>query len=300
MQAVVKAYTSWLEREIVNGPIGQRIRESAKRRQAMERGETRGKVPPPGKILVAGALPPLVDDETLHRIPEKYVERLEDDHEKAQKLLESEGETWREYQMRREKSTESVEEGIATISMTDRPPTPLSGSSSSSRGTATTLESSSSSASSLDSDTPKEGINKTSIQSLLQHDPPLCTLPIRVQMTNTFNTLLRSFCDEHPTVLSFVDIGPRMLAIDATSGWDTGSMGGVDRGTWACPVDPTNVHPLWEPTLPLWLEVMKEEGLPVDGYTMEEGSEETFRAYELDKRRRTKDREGERVKIRDE
>lgn len=64
------------------------------------------------------------------------------------------------------------------------------------------------------------------------------------------------------------------------------AVGAVDRETWACPVDPTNIHPLWEPTLPLWLNELKKEGIPVEEYEIDESAEETFKAYELDKRRR--------------
>ncbi|KAI9637735.1 uncharacterized protein MKK02DRAFT_32519 [Dioszegia hungarica] len=311
VKAVAKAYISFLEREIVNGPIGERLRESAARRRAIQAGEATGKIPPPGKMLVAAALPPLVEDGILPRIPEKYVERLEEDHQKAQKLLDSTGtREWRDYQMKRDSSTEGIEAGVSTMGMTDRPVTPISGRSQSSQGTdifdqTTSAPSLASSCSSVSSPSSAPQSKKTTIESLLLHDPPLCTLPVRISMTNTYNSLISAFCAQHPDVLSFIDISPQMHEIDAKSGWTLPTPASVDRGVWACPVDPTNVHPLWEPTLPLWLEAMKREGLPTEGYKVEEGEEETFRAYEEDKKRRTaargEERERERaVKIREE
>lgn len=307
VQAVIKAYTFFLEREIVNGPIGERLRENAARRQAIQAGSTTGKLPPPGKVLVAAALPPLVEDEILPRIPEKYVERLEEDHEKAQKLLDSTGQEWEAFKMRRESSTGStggIEAGVSTMGMTDRPTTPISGHSRSSQGTdasdpSTTAASIPSSASStMSSPSSSRQAKKTSIETLLTHDPPLCTLSVRISMTNAYNTLLSAFCASHPDIFSFVDISPRMRELDAQSGWAKGTEGAVDRGTWACPVDPTNVHPLWEPTLPLWLEALKAEGLPTETYTVEEEEEDTFKAYEEDKRRRTQKRGEERERER--
>lgn len=67
--------------------------------------------------------------------------------------------------------------------------------------------------------------------------------------------------------------------------------GEVDRSTWACPVDPTNIHPVWEATLPLWLTELRRAGVPVDRFELDEDAEETFRAYEADKRKRTEGRE---------
>jgi hypothetical protein len=312
VQAVIKAYTSFLEREIINGPIGQRLVETAAKRRAIQSGKTIGKIPPPGKVLIAAALPPLVEDRILPRIPEKYVERLEDDHEKAQKLHDSTGKKWGAFQMRRKSSSgstgsagsiDAVEAGVSTMGMTDRPTTPISGRSGSSRETdvstvATSAVPSSSSSSTSDPSSSQK-TKKTSIESLLTHDPPLCTLPVRINMTDNYNSLLSTFCASYPDVFTFIDISPLMKDIDSKAGWTDGTPGSVDRGTWACPVDPTNVHPLWEPTLPLWLEALGAEGLPVEQYKVEEEEEETFRAYEEDKRRRTQARsqEWEREKV---
>lgn len=58
--------------------------------------------------------------------------------------------------------------------------------------------------------------------------------------------------------------------------------------------------------MPLWLEALKEVGVPTDGFGISKDAEETFRAYEKDKRRRTGlddeagEAEGERIKLRDE
>jgi hypothetical protein len=159
--------------------------------------------------------------------------------------------------------------------------------------------------------------DRYSIAHLLAHDPPLCTLPIRAQMTDRYNELLRTYVLTCPDVLQWIDIAPSMRALDnaalaeaSKDGSDAGesdstaaetlaerkeelAVGIVDRTTWACPIDPTNVHPLWEPTLPLWLEEMTKLGLPTGTWKVDEETEETKRAYEEDKRRRTDRRDAE-------
>ena len=306
VEIAIKGYTAWLEREIVNGPVGQRIKERNNDTTSFRR-------KPPGKILVAGALPPLVDDETLPRIPEKYVSRLEEDHTKTQQALERDerfGQDRGDKVEKEKKSrtpwarrkSEEPEEGLSTVTKTDdvdvRPPTPESAASSASSGFDSSLGSSTftavtspslPSAKGEQAETPRK-----SIEELLQHDPPLCTLPTRIYMTNKFNTLLSEFCARYPDVLAFVDITPSMIANNSPEG--PVRPGQADRTTWACPVDPTNIHPLWEPTLPLWLEELGKQGVPVAGYKMTVDAEETFKAYEQDKRRRTANR----IKIRDE
>lgn len=282
---VAKAYTAWLEREVVNGPIGRRAAEVA----AQANGESRGiRRLSPTKLLVGAALPPLVLDETLPRIPEKYVERLEEDHMKAQRALERGDQRERVSRTPWAKadpsSTLGVEDDLAKVS--------LNGSGSASPAA--------------------EAKPKVSVMDLLAHDPPLCTKPVRIAMTNRFNAALRDFCALHPTVLEFVDIADDMLAADAAERESIGGSapaiaGEVDRGMWACPVDLSNIHPLWEPTLPLWLRKLKPIGVPTESFAYAADAEETMRAYEEDKKLRTSKRDGEygwqsqeRIKLRDE
>lgn len=281
---VANAYIAWLDREVVNGPIGRRAAEV----EAQTNGEARGiRRLAPTKVLVGAALPPLVQDETLPRIPEKYVERLEEDHAKAQRALErGAGERVSRTPWAKVGASPSlgVEEDFAKVSL---------------NGSGATTPS---------PDAPP----KVSVMDLLAHDPPLCTKPVRIDMTNRFNAALREFCAKHPTVLEFVDIADDMLAADAAERESTGepapSIGGeVDRAAWACPVDLSNIHPLWEPTLPLWLKKLQPIGVPTDSFQYAADAEETMRAYEEDKKRRTHKRDGEygwqggeRIKLRDE
>lgn len=222
---------------------------------------------------MAAALPPLVEDETLPRIPQKYVERLEKDHVSAQRAFE-----------RGERAPRST-----------------------TRLTPDTLESALARASLEE----KEG--KMSVPMLLKHDPPLCTKPVRIAMTERFNKGLREFCERHPTVLGYVDIAEAMHAQDLEDAQTLKANGAteedriereVSRATWACPVDPSNIHPLWEPTLPLWLKALKEHGVPTDQFAMSDDAEATFKAYEEDKRRRMNplfaDKPAEAVKLREE
>ncbi|WVQ68515.1 uncharacterized protein L199_006723 [Kwoniella botswanensis] len=356
VESVVKAYKSWLEREIVNGPIGKRIKERLLE-QNQESSSGRSGIrrrTPVSKVLIAAALPPLVEDELLPRIPEKYVERLEEDHSKAQRAMERRNKDSSEEKEKENGSRtpwaknqnlsrrlslsptprtsklpdEDLEVGVSTLSLSDNtsdvviPNSPKSTSSfsSSTSSHASTLFESQRTANSMDtmyssvhslsplplplptSQGKAENSTKTPVLELLAHDPPLCTLPVRVGMTNRFNTLIKQFCDDHSDVLSFVDISPAMK-----EGSEQPSVHGeVDRNVWACPVDPTNVHPLWEPTLPLWKDELKKVGLPVDSWRISEDAQETFKAYEIDKRRRTEKRGDQRdvdmgrIKLRDE
>ncbi|WWD19312.1 hypothetical protein CI109_103770 [Kwoniella shandongensis] len=316
VKVVVEAYTSWLEREIVNGPVGKRLLENAEQRREgwdTASGRPARRRAPPSKVLIAAALPPLIEDELLPRIPEKYVERLEEDHEKAQRAMvrtsEERGSRTPWAKESKSQSVDEVEVGLSTLSVSDDPapsPTsPRSASSSSSDPSAMfdsqpNMESSiHSTTSAMSSPPPSATTNtKTPITTLLTHDPPLCTLPVRVEMTNTYNAALRAFCEKHSDIFGFVDISEAMH-----KGSEAPSIHGeVDRNVWACPVDPTNVHPLWEPTLPLWMKALAEHDVPTEEWRISEDAEETFRAYEIDKRRRTEKRAGEdeRIKLRDE
>ncbi|WWC71296.1 uncharacterized protein I206_105250 [Kwoniella pini CBS 10737] len=325
---VVEAYTSWLEREIINGPIGERLIASRKQNEDNQTIASPGvfrRKAPPSKVLIAAALPPLVEDELLPRIPEKYVERLEEDHSKAQKAFErSNGNASPirnsgspKSRTPRLSNDDELEIGLSTLSVSDDKPlipsSPKSTSSTSSTNSTLfdsqrTDPSTTTTISSVESTlhSPKESTespsNKTSIEDLLRHDPPLCTLPVRVNMTHRYNELMKEFCEKYPDILEFIDITESMK-----SGSEAPSIHGeVDRNVWACPVDPTNVHPLWEPTLPLWKDELKKIGLPTDTWRISEDAEETFKAYEVDKRRRTEKRGDqrntieERIKLRDE
>lgn len=296
VDSVVNAYTAWLEREVVNGPIGRRAAEVA----AQASGEGTGRAPlrrlAPTKVLVGAALPPLVQDETLPRIPEKYVERLEEDHAKAQRALERGSERISRTPWAKAPSLD-IEDGMAKVSISKE----------NGNGNAHTNGTATPSTPSLDNPA------KVSIADLLAHNPPLCTKPVRIEMTQRFNDALRAFCALHPTVLEFVDISADMLALDAAEREAAGEGAAepeipneVDRAAWACPVDLSNIHPLWEPTLPLWLKKLKGLGIPTDTFSYAADAEETMRAYEEDKKRRTHKRdgeygwEGERIKLRDE
>lgn len=260
VDTVLHAYTSWLEREVVNGPVGRRASAIAQ----PDAPENVRKLAPT-KVLVAAALPPLVQDDTLPRIPQKYVERLEADHVSAQRAFE-----------RGERAPRST-----------------------TRLTPDTIESAMARAA---LEPPGGEPGKTTVQQLLAHEPALCTKPVRIAMTERFNTGLRAFCARHPAVLGYVDIAEAMHDVDAqdaatmaANAANPGSALGaaparlareVDRATWACPVDPSNIHPLWEPTLPLWLKALQAHGVPTDQFAMSDDAEATFRAYEEDKRRR--------------
>lgn len=328
VNAVVRAYTTFLEREVVRGPVGERLSSIAEKNRSSQVGHstaTNGKdvvnAGGPPKVFIAAALPPLIEDEMLPRIPEKYVERLEEDFEKQQRMI---GRGWKPHQnagagmsahatTNQSKEEADLVDGLSLLEVSDKPagrpeisPDPSTATSSSipSPALGTPLTEPTASPTTCFADNGNSIGNgpsktKTPISSLLTHSPPLCTLPVRVRMTNQFNNLLSSFCAQYPDIFTFIDISPAMhLGSEASS-----VHGEVDRGVWACPVDRTNVHPVWEPTLPLWLEALKKEGMDTDTWKMCDDAEETFKAYEIDKRRRTAaaDYGGEiPIKLRDE
>lgn len=70
---------------------------------------------------------------------------------------------------------------------------------------------------------------KTPLSTLLQHDPPLCTLPVRRRMTDMFNERMAAYCALHPEELVFVNVGA-MMDRDGE---------GINTDLYACPIDPT-------------------------------------------------------------
>lgn len=269
---VAKVYCAWLEREVVNGPIGRRAAEVKNSDKRLA----------PTKVLVGGALPPLVEDDTLPRIPMKYVERLVEDHTKAARAVKDRQERGSRTPWAKKPddvtATSEIEAGMGSMNPFDKPIPAAS----------------------------KEQV--TEMEALFEHDPPLVTKPVRIAMTERFNAKMKAFCKLHPQVLGFVDIGDVMLAMDKADGATATNLGEVSRATWACPVDPSNIHPLWEPTIPLWLDKLKAFGIPTDEFAFSTDAEDTFKAYEEDKKVRTARRDGEwqaederaRIKLREE
>lgn len=68
VKSVIKHYTEWLERDIVDGPIGK------ERRRREDEAKSQGTTAPTRKVLIAAALPPMIPDEALSRITEKYTQ----------------------------------------------------------------------------------------------------------------------------------------------------------------------------------------------------------------------------------
>ena len=278
VEAVLHAYTSWLEREIVNGPVGQRIKADHTSRRGLDP-DAVARLAPPSRVIVAGALPPVIEDEHLYRIPDKYVDRMEDQLNQAHERFQRSTSASRPARPEPDISTD-----LARLTLA--PPLRASSrSSSSSSRTSSRPDSTDTSATSTSSPNAKP-----TISTLLAFRPPLCTLLMRIEMTDYFNTGLRAFVALHPDILAYSDITPAMLSLDrskhpATS-WDDDTSGrAVDRDYWACR-DPTNVHPLWERTLPLWLDELEWLGVPTEGWGEAVDPEETFREYEVDKLRR--------------
>jgi hypothetical protein len=271
VEKVVREYTSFIEREIVNGPIGRKLTQF---HDAANDVHARGMGPSRNKVLVAGALPPMVHDRYLYRILGKYVEQHVEQGEEKKDVLVRRG------------------------SRRDRTPSPVRGDSTSptrSMGTASTLASQSSSGRSTESsdqigelansvntiltipdpdsgsileDQPQEGedrdeqeeISKSTFSTLLSLRPSPCTLSIRSQMIKSFNTQLSTFCSKYPNILTFISIN------DPMSTSHPGDEKLLDYYCSQVVGDGANVHPTWERTYPLWLDVLRKEGVDVDSF----------------------------------
>lgn len=271
---VVREYTSFIEREIVNGPIGRKLLQF---HEAANDIHARGLGPSKNKVLVAGALPPMVHDRNLYRILGKYVEQhVEQGEEKKDVLVRRPS--------KRERTPPPVR-GDPTISPTRSmaaaltpASAPYSNSSrstessdqigelSNSVNTILTIPDSASDKEDQDSEDEdededeQEQISKSTFSTLLSLRPSPCTLQIRSQMIQGFNTQLSQFCSQHPKILKFITINESM----ATS--HPGDENLLDYYCSQVPGDGANVHPTWERTYPLWLEVLREQGVDVDSF----------------------------------
>jgi hypothetical protein len=84
---------------------------------------------------------------------------------------------------------------------------------------------------------------------LLEYDPdPLkeITMAIRMQMVKDFNTMLKEYCASHEC-FQFLDVNPSITFPDGRVRPDF-----VDESQ-------LNIHPLWEPALPFWLELQERQ-----------------------------------------
>ena len=205
------------------------------------------------RVLVCGALPPVVPDDVQPRIPEKYVIRLGKRPDDDTERIDSRGRS-------------DLSSALAKVSISTSDPVPLD-------------TSPPPSVSSLP-DTP--AVHGTPIEVLLETQPGLLNLSVRTRMVKHFNSLLHDFCAAHPDILGFVDIGPQMLTASSTPGWQSLD-GEVDQGTWRDIADPSNIHPLWEPALPFWLEALRAHGVAVDEWKTKVDPERTMRYFEQEK-----------------
>jgi len=220
--------------------------------------------PSKNRVLVAGALPPMVKDENLYRILGKYV----DQHVEATSMspakvdskLESIGK-------RRGSRSVSVPErmDIGPSSATDSTST-VTGSISSEVNDLADLVSTNltipDSGTNAEQEKEKEIEleSKSTFETLLSLDPSPCTLPIRSQMIQSFNTQLSSFCELHPQILKYISINDQMSSSHPGDGEI------LDHYSSQVEGDGANVHPTWERTYPLWLDQLREVGVDVDSF----------------------------------
>lgn len=278
---VVREYTAFIEREIVLGPIGRMLQTLAEETRSVH---WRGGGPSRSRVLVAGALPPMVLDPHLYRLQAKYVDQHADTPSRSPAPRAG-----------------ADELSLSSLRLDDhdhahapavgkQPHSASTRSSTSSRdcdrtvsprleeglidSTHSSLTSPSHSA--LSDEEKLEQLAKQTFESMLAQRPSICTLPTRVEMIDEFNDSLRAFCESHPDVLAYVSINEAMRAAhpDPDTGTGTGTDSEDDvKGTavlkYYCsqaPGDGANVHPTWERTYPLWLDTLREAGVDVDSF----------------------------------
>jgi hypothetical protein len=295
---VIREYTSFIEREIVNGPTGAKLQGYA---DAANDIHARGVERSRNRVLLAGALPPMVQDKYLYRILGKYV----DQHVEARAQATSgERDTLKRGVLSKEdqgagegldaRKPDALEEEDPSGSQTPSPITPSETDRKSNQATSpdALAESIASTLTlpSADSDSDSEAIleqerlaeeeSKSTFKDLLSLQPGVCTLSIRTAMIKDFNTQLRSFCEKYPEVLAYVGINEAMEsehpdpAVSDKRGdtpeSEAGEGGkGIEVLKYYCSQvegDGANVHPTWERTYPLWLEVLRNVGVDVDTF----------------------------------
>jgi hypothetical protein len=272
---VIREYTDFIEREIVNGPVGAKLRAFD---EAANDIHARNMQPSKNRVLVAGALPPMVRDENLYRILGKYVDQHVEvtSPAKVDLKLESIG------RRRGSRSVSVPERGdVGPPSTTD---STFTGSSISDVGeladsistNLTIPDTISESVTSAEQEKEKEieAESKSTFETLLTLDPSPCTLKIRSQMIQSFNTQLSAFCELHPSILKYIAINDQM------SSSHPGDAEILDYYSSQVEGDGANVHPTWERTYPLWLDQLRLVGVDVDSFPEVdlEGSEAAWTA----------------------
>lgn len=255
---VIREYTQFIEREIVNGPIGAKLRGFD---DAANDIHARNMSPSKNRVLVAGALPPMVKDENLYRILGKYV----DQHVEATSMSP----------VKVDSKLESIGKRRGSRSVPDRMGGPASAMDSTSTFTGSVSSEVNDLADSITTNLtiPESGTSaeqekekaielesKSTFETLLSLDPSPCTLPIRSQMIQSFNAQLFSFCELHPHILKYISINDQMSSSHPGDGEILDYYSSQVEG------DGANVHPTWERTYPLWLDQLREVGVDVDSF----------------------------------
>jgi hypothetical protein len=235
--------------------------------------------PSKNRVLVAGALPPMVRDENLYRILGKYVDQHVEvtSPAKVDLKLESIG---------RRRGSRSVPDRANLVDVNPPSATDLTftGSSTSevndladSISTNLTIPdtiSESDPSAGEEKEKEIEAESKSTFETLLSLDPTPCTLKIRSQMIQSFNTQLSAFCESHPQILKYISINDNM------SSSHPGDSEILDYYSSQVEGDGANVHPTWERTYPLWLDQLRLVGVDVDSFPEVdlEGSEAAWTA----------------------
>jgi hypothetical protein len=264
VRKVVREYTTFIEREIVNGPVGHKVRQF---HEAANDVHARGIGPSKNRVLVAGALPPMVHDRYLYRILGKYVdqhvEAKSEDRDSGKKGNGGSGSS----PISPLSSTRSTNTNTdSTLSSTTNDLFDKVADLTNSVSTLLTIPDSGSDGEDIE-ELEQESKSKETFQTLLSLDPSPCTLSVRAGMIKDFNLQLSTFCAKFPDILQFITINDLMSDAHPPTNIEEGNdLAILEYYCSQVQGDGANVHPTWERTYPLWLDVLKGVGVDVDSF----------------------------------
>ena len=226
----------------------------------------RGISPSRNRVLVAGALPPMVKDSNLYRILGKYV----DQHVEA--ISPSKAADLKLEQIGKRRGSRGMAEkgnvlvdadvsgGSADPHRTESEIDELAESIETNLTIPDTRVGNQEDEDEKEKESRDQAESKSNFDALLDLSPSPCSLSIRSQMITSFNSQLSTFCAKYPKILEYISINEAMQSAHP------GDSQVLDYYCSQVEGDGANVHPTWERTYPLWLEVLREVGVDVDSF----------------------------------
>ena len=99
-----------------------------------------------------------------------------------------------------------------------------------------------------DSLLPTPSSTRIPIGTILQSAQSPCQMSARRALVRRFNEQLQDLCEQEP-IFKLVDLNPTLTDKDGTV-----------LPSFVCH-DPHNIHPMWEPSLQIWVDQLKKVGV---------------------------------------